>query len=338
MPGHQSTASKLTYMESAQIAFHRQWQHLHNPHARVLAWMLAAPGLLDEHDPLWHGTIATAAYTNRLALPDWLAELDRHPTPLLDLLERHPSRPLGLYAERLYEFYLRAHGLLYAHGLQVHNKGASTIGEFDFLLQTATGLQHLELATKFYLYHADVATPPDLYDYLGPNLADSLGAKLHKIIGQQLQLSRHPLAQQVLPQAVQSAQALVLGWLFYRDEEIVDTFIPVHGHLAGLAQDHYRGAIWTQSEVRALDFEHALLLDRLDWLAPAQVGEGTTQDKDTILNSMQAYFASANTPLMLALMQEDQHGLAVMQEYRRGMVLPDDWFVRADAVKVKRAQ
>ncbi|MES2041795.1 MAG: DUF1853 family protein [Pseudomonadota bacterium] len=324
-------------MESAQAAFHRQWQHLHHPHVRALAWMLTAPGLLDGHDAVWQGATATAAYIDIQALPQWLVELDCNPDPLLDLLRLHPSRRLGLYAERLYEFYLNAHGLLHAHGLQVHDKGASTIGEFDFLLQTNTGLQHLELATKFYLYHADATAVPDLYDYLGPNLADSLGAKLHKILGQQLQLSRHPLAQQVLPQAVQSAQALVLGWLFYRDEKIVDSFIADHGHMAGLATDHYRGAIWTQSEVQALDFEHALLLDRLDWLAPAQVGKGMTQDKDAILAAMQTYFASAHTPLMLALMQEDQDGLEVMQEYRRGMVVPDDWFELADAVKLKRA-
>lgn len=324
-------------MGSAQAAFHRQWQHLHHPHVRALAWMLTAPGLLDGHDALWQGTLATAAYTDMQALPQWLAELDSNPEPLLDLLRRHPSRRLGLYAERLYEFYLNAHGLLHAHGLQVHDKGAGTIGEFDFLLQTNTGLQHLELATKFYLYHADATSSLDLYAYLGPNLADSLGAKLHKILGQQLQLARHPLAQQVLPQAVHSAQALVLGWLFYRDEKIVDSFIADYGHMAGLATDHYCGAIWTQAEVQALDFECALLLDRLDWLAPAQVGKGMALDKDTVLNSMHTYFTNAHTPLMLALMQEGQDGLEVMQEYRRGMVVPDDWFEEADAVKLKRA-
>jgi len=324
-------------MESAQAAFHRQWQHLHNPHVRALAWMLTAPGLLDKHDPLWQGNLLDASFTDADILSQWLTGLDHDPAPLLDLLQRHPSRRLGLYAERLYEFYLSAHGLLHAHGLQVHDKGAGTIGEFDFLLQTNAGLQHLELATKFYLYHADTMAVPDLYGYLGPNLADSLGAKLHKIVDQQLKLSRHPLAQEVLPQPVQNAQALILGWLFYRDEKIVDTFIAEHGHMAGLARDHYRGAIWTQSEVSALDFEHALLLDRLEWLAPAQVGKVRAQDKNTMLTSMQTYFATTNTPLMLALLEDRQDDLNVMREYRRGMVVPDDWFEQADAAQLKRA-
>ncbi|MFZ6709325.1 DUF1853 family protein [Undibacterium sp. TC9W] len=314
-------------MESAQAAFHRHWQHLHNPHVRALAWMLTAPGLLDAHHVSWEGKLANAAFSDAQILPQWLAELDVNPAPLLDLLLRHPSRRLGLYAERLYEFYLTAHGLLAAHGLQVHNKGASTIGEFDFLLQTKAGLQHLELATKFYLFHADAPAAPDLYDYLGPNLADSLGAKLHKIMGQQLQLSAHPLAQQVLPGAVQSAQALILGWLFYRDEQTADNFS------TGLAQNHCRGAIWTQAEVRSLDFEYALLLDRLEWLAPAQSDKNAVQEKGSILNDMQTYFATSSTPLMLALMQENQ---GLMQEYCRGMVVPDDWFMQADMVKLKR--
>ncbi|MFZ6873050.1 DUF1853 family protein [Undibacterium sp. Di27W] len=319
-------------MYSAQATFHQQWQHLHNPHVRALAWMLTAPGLLDRHDTAWNGALTIATFTDAQALPGWLGELDRHPAPLLDLLLRHPSRRLGLYAERLYEFYLTVHGLLSAHGLQVHDKGAGTIGEFDFLLETSSGLQHVELATKFYLYHPGANVQPDLYDYLGPNLADSLGAKLHKIIVQQLQLSQHPLAQRVLPQTVQSAQALVLGWLFYRDEQIVDVCWSEHAHMVGLSKEHYRGAIWTHSEVQALDFGQALLLDRLDWLAPVQVATGMTQDKATILPSMQAYFSSSHTPLMLALMQENQ---GVMQEYRRGMVVPDNWFEQADAVKQK---
>lgn len=289
--------------------------------------MLTAPGLLDTHDVSWDGKLANAVFSDAQVLPQWLAELDLNPAPLLDLLQRHPSRRLGLYAERLYEFYLTSHGLLAAHGLQVHNKGASTIGEFDFLLQTKTGLQHLELATKFYLFHADVAVAPDLYDYLGPNLADSLGAKLHKIMGQQLQLSAHPLAQQVLPGTVQSAHALILGWLFYRDKQTTDHLI------AGLAQNHCRGAIWTQAEVLSLDFEHALLLDRLEWLAPAQSGKDAVQDKDCILTSMRTYFATSSAPLMLALMQENQ---GLMQECRRGMVVPDDWFIQANMVKQKR--
>jgi len=80
-----------------------------------------------------------------------------------------------------------------------------------------------------------------------------------------------------------------------------------------------------------------LLLDRLEWLAPAQVGKVRAQDKNTMLTSMQTYFATTNTPLMLALLEDRQDDLNVMREYRRGMVVPDDWFEQADAAQLKRA-
>ena len=328
------SASTLTGMLISQADFHQQCQHLHNPHVRALAWMLTAPGLLDAQAPVWQDALVLVPSRDHAELLIWLSELDRHPEDLLALLHRHPSRRLGLYAERLFEFYLHAHGMLYAHGLQVHNKGKNTVGEFDFLLHDGDRLFHLELATKFYLYHPAVPGGPsgdeaDLYSYLGPNLADSLGAKIKKIIGQQLQLSQHPLAQHALPQAVDKAQALVLGWLFYRDADRHEPQLLASEKNAGIHASHYRGAIWTQAEVQALDFEQALLLDRLDWLAPVQTALGMTQDKQAVMLAMQQQLAASATPLMLALMQESQ---GLMQEYSRGMVVPDDWFEQADEV------
>ncbi|MFZ6759681.1 DUF1853 family protein [Undibacterium sp. Ji50W] len=320
-------------MDSYQTGFHQQWQHLHNPHVRALAWMLTAPGLLDALSPLWHAAIAQPPVSDAAAQQcrQWLQALDHDPAALLTLLGRHSHRRLGLYAEALFEFYLQAHGLLHAHGVQVHNKGSNTIGEFDFLLQMDGSLLHLELATKFYLFHrADAAVaagkPAVLHDFLGPNLADSLGAKIHKIIDQQLQLSRHPLAQPLLPQAVSAARALVLGWLFYREQDLPHQ----QAGLPGLNAHHCRGLIWTQEELLSLDFDQALLLDRLDWLAPAQVLPGATQGKGQVLAAIEASFGVTETPVMLTLMQENE---GQMQEYRRGMVVPANWFMRAAEVK-----
>ena len=324
----------LSGMQTSQADFHCQWQHLNNQHVRALAWMLTAPGLLDCDCSLWQDKIASPLVTNKQALRDWINALDQNPEGLIDLLHQHPSRRLGLYAETLFEYFLSSHQMLYAHGLQVHNKGKNTVGEFDFLLHADGGLMHLELATKFYLYHT--ATSPhqlesiaDLYDYLGPNLADSLGAKMQKIFSQQLQLSQHPLAQDLLPQAVISAQALVLGWLFYRDGDQ-----PVPGrHAEGIATDHCRGFIWTLSELAVMDFQHGLILDRLDWLAPAQVMQGMAYDKAQIMSGLHAHFQLTHTPALLALVQDNQ---TLMQEYSRGMVVPDSWFADADVVQAKQ--
>ncbi|MFZ6658855.1 DUF1853 family protein [Undibacterium sp. TJN19] len=343
MPGNEITTnnfskfgklSKFSDMRTSQADFHCQWQHLKNSHVRALAWMLTAPVLLDRDCGLWQDKIALPLVADKQALQDWVNALDQNPEGLIDLLHQHPSRRLGLYAETLFEYFLSSHQMLYAHGLQVHNKGKNTVGEFDFLLYADGGLKHLELATKFYLYHkaARMHQPESLsglYDYLGPNLADSLAAKMQKIVSQQLQLSQHPLAQDLLPQAVVSAQALVLGWLFYRDGDQpgVDT------HAEGIANDHCQGFIWTHSELAVMDFQHGLILDRLDWLAPAQVEQGRAHDKAKIISGLHAHFQIANTPVMLALMQENQ---ALMQEYSRGMVVPDSWFADADAVQAKQ--
>ncbi|MFZ6719392.1 DUF1853 family protein [Undibacterium sp. Ji49W] len=326
--------SRRQNVDACQADFHQQWQHLHNPHVRALAWMLTAPGLLDAQSPLWHAAIARPPVSDVAALRPWLQALDHDPAALLTLLGRHAHRRLGLYAETLFEFYLQAHGLLHAHGLQVNNKGANTIGEFDFLLQRDGSLQHLELATKFYLFHRTelavaAGEPAVLYDFLGPNLADSLGAKISKIIDQQLQLSRHPLAQPLLPQAVSAAQALVLGWLFYREQDLPLQLSDLPG-LPGLNASHCLGLIWTQEDLQSLDIDQALILDRLDWLAPAQALPGQTQGNAQVMAAIAASFDVTGTPVMLALMQENE---GLMQEYRRGMVVPADWFMRAAEIK-----
>jgi hypothetical protein len=325
---------KLTSMQTSQADFHRQWQHLTNPHVRALAWMLTAPALLDPDCALWQDKIASPLVADKQALKDWINALDQNPEGLIDLLRQHPSRRLGLYAETLFEYFLSSHQMLYAHGLQVHNKGKNTVGEFDFLLQADGGLMHWELATKFYLYHpAGSSRPPDslpdLYDYLGPNLADSLGAKMQKILNQQLQLSQHPLARDLLPQTVFSAQALVLGWLFYR----VGDQPGLGRHAVGITTDHCRGFIWTLSELAAMDFQHGLILDRLDWLAPSQVAQGKAKEKAQIISGLHAHFQLIHTPAMLALVKGSQ---TLMQEYSRGMVVPDSWFADADVVQAKQ--
>ena len=121
---------------------------------------------------------------------------------------------LGLYAEKLMAFYYQQHGQLVAHGLQVRATRNDTVGEFDFLLDAGPdGVEHIEFATKFYLLEGSAASRFDTF--VGPNLADSLGAKMRKIVDKQLALASHPAAQALLPRPVLRARALVKGWLFY---------------------------------------------------------------------------------------------------------------------------
>ncbi|GAB5100165.1 DUF1853 family protein [Caballeronia sp. HLA56] len=121
---------------------------------RDLAWLLLSPDLLDEHHAgarLAHPFDSEAMRRTTLA---WLAELDAAP----DALHAHTRNPkstrLGIYAESLLEFFL-AHGpaaRLIAANVQIRRQ-RRTIGECDFLLETADGARlHWELAVKFYLH------------------------------------------------------------------------------------------------------------------------------------------------------------------------------------------
>jgi hypothetical protein len=321
LPCHECTFTGLADMETFQARFHHEWQHLQDAHVRSLAWILTSPGLLAKHSLLWSEQIASLVLPDKAGLHAWLLQLDQHPSGLHEALDLQKQRRLGHYAENLLGFYLKHQGLLYVHGLQVHEKGA-TVGEFDFLLHQADDLLHWEIATKFYLLEtgADAAHAPDLYDYLGPNLADTLGSKMEKIFHQQLLLSQHPEAQKILPKKVVAAKALIKGWLFYRQPQMGA------GLIDGLSAGHCRGYWWTLNDIEQLAIPHALILPRLEWLAPAQCGLDAVMEKDDLQQVLQRHFLGDKTPLMLAIMS--RHG-SVMQEFCRGMVVPDDWLARA---------
>ena len=209
---------EINPVESCQARFHQRWQHLSDPHVRALAWLLDAPDLLDPQAPQWRGLIATLAGVPDRQIADWLAALDVAPDALHAYLDIGPYTRLGRYAEKLMAFYFQHQGTLFAHGIQVRAGKNHTVGEFDFLLRQGDALLHWEFATKFYLLESSgVGLEADYF--VGPNLADTLGAKMRKILDRQLSLAQHPAAQIHLPQAIAAAQALVKGWLFYHADD-----------------------------------------------------------------------------------------------------------------------
>ena len=309
-------------MEEFQKLFHQQWHDLHDPHVRSLAWMLTAPSMLAKDSTVWHHQIANLILPEKSKLRAWLLALEQYPTELHEALALHKHRRLGHYAENLLGFYLKHAGLLYLHGLQVHEDNFSTIGEFDFLLNDPDGLLHFEIATKFYLFEPrnELNHLANLADFLGPNLADTLAAKMDKIFYKQLTLSHHIAAQKLLPKQVVAAKALVKGWLFYRNQRLSQMSID------GIAEDHCRGYWWTLEDIDRLTIPYFLILERLQWLAPAQTRLDMVMEQDQLHNVLFRHFQRDNAPIMLALMTKNGD---VMQEYCRGMVVPDDWTTRA---------
>jgi hypothetical protein len=339
---------------SFQRHFERRWGHLTQPDVRALAWLIDAPDLLDPASLLWRNQIATlqpfidsaatsatsvtSATSATTATSDWLAALQCDPAPLQAALGVRPYSRLGLYAEKLMAFYFEQQGVLFAHGLQVRASKNDTVGEFDFLLRSGAQLLHWEFATKFYLWQPNVDSPiagaavgaqrdtmldapaadgAHLNRLVGPNLADTLGVKMRKILERQLALARHPAAQCLLPQEVAAAQALVKGWLFYPDGVLQP--------LAGVSTMHCHG-FWTtlaQFGQQGSDGDLFAVLPRMQWLAPFKAP--ATIDvfgRAALSDALAARFALTPAPVLVA--QVLQEG-AWFVEQQRAFIVPDGW-------------
>jgi hypothetical protein len=315
-----------------QSWFHERWDHLQDRHVRALAWLLDDSDLLDQSAPQWLHKIARLSVDLELILK-WLTLLDQAPTPLHDFLHLQKLNRLGRYAEKLMAYYFQWCGVLVAHGLQVQDANHSTIGEFDFLVNSHQGLLHYEFATKFYLFEAPSGSAV-AKDLVGPNLADTLDAKMNKILNRQLALSQNPAAQVYLPAPVFEAEALIKGWLFYPaivDDGLID---PQKAKLvSGVAAQHCRGfwcAFSTFERLIAQDYfeeNSFLILTRLAWLAPAKTGVDAVMGATAACQSLQAHFSNDSMPVMLACMKRDDKDTA--REIARGFIVPDDWRQRA---------
>ncbi|MFC5511278.1 DUF1853 family protein [Massilia jejuensis] len=306
--------------DSSQAAFHRRWGHLRRARVRALAWLLDSPDLLDVAAPQWQGRIASTGPVTP-AVERWLRQLDQDPAPLDAALGPRVYTRLGLYAEKLMAFYFQEQGRLVAHGLQIRASRNDTVGEFDFLLEAgADALEHIEFATKFYLLQG-VEAGQEFDALVGPNLADSLGAKMRKIFGRQLALGAHPAAQPLLPRPVTLARALVKGWLFY----------PAGSWpaLSGIGAGHCRGFWCALGELDAFDADAFLVLPKLQWLAPFRAGHAEwLMNRAQLHAELEARFETNPSPVLVAVVRAAP---GVVEEVERGFIVPDDWRARAQA-------
>ena len=313
------TVQTLKSANNFQTEFHQRCGGLNDPHVRALAWLLFAPDLLATHAPQWRGKIATLPAYLLDGVDEWLKNIDDQPDVLHRYLNLQPFARLGRYAEKLMAFFLEQKNVLFAHGVQVRAGKNSTIGEFDFLLRLHGQLVHWEFATKFYLLESNGAGDDADY-FVGPNLADTLGAKMHKILDRQLLLSAHPAAKIHLPEPVSCAQALVKGWLFYPDLESPQASV------FGTSPAHCRGFWCTFSEVMSLSAERYAILPRLQWLAPAKLPAQQTIDKQVLQSCLAEYFIENTMPVLVAQLEiNGDTGV----EVSRGFIVPDDWRSRA---------
>ncbi|MCM0044579.1 MAG: DUF1853 family protein [Burkholderiaceae bacterium] len=304
---------------SCQANFRARWPSLRDPHVRSLAWLLDAPDLLDPQAPRWAGRIASLPADAADACRDWLLALDAEPAALHDYLGVHRFTRLGRHAESLLAWYFRHRGVLVAHGLQVRSGKEETVGEFDFLLRQGDALVHWEFATKFYLLNSDdpaLAAVQQADYFVGPNLSDTLGRKIRKILERQLKLGEHPAAQPLLPQPLAAAQALLKGWLFYRRGEQP----PLQA--VGISAAHCRGWWCTLRELDTHLPGPAAVLPRMAWLAPVRLPQPQVCSAQALRAALAGMFGADRTPVMVATLAEHD---GAWVETERGFVVPDEW-------------
>ena len=158
---------------------------------------------------------------------------------------------------------------------------------------------------------------------------------MNKIFDRQLMLAAHPAAQAYLSQPVSAARALIKGWLFYHlgDPAAGD---PAAGDPAagdpddysdiGLDLHHCRGFWCTLAELTPPESQQCVILERIEWLAPARIAAGEGLDMETLRTQLSAYFEHDTMPVMLALLTPQGEDLI---ETSRGFIVPDDWRERA---------
>ncbi|GLU31663.1 DUF1853 family protein [Trinickia caryophylli] len=301
---------------------------------RDLAWLLMSPSLLREHGPLAALAHPGEAVGERAAVAAWLSSLDRDPRTLLRVLSAAPLTRLGRYAETLLGYYLE-HGpaeRLVAANVTLRRAGR-TLGECDFLVQTANGRRlHWELGVKCYLHTGSERGV--LADYVGPNLLDRFDIKLARLVEHQLPLSATEAFASLGHRGPWQAQMLVKGWLFYRWHDTASG-LAAPRLPAAVEPGHSRG-FWVPRhawEAFARDAaKRWMALPRLAWLAPQQVTAGSeAADRGLVdAGALNDCAHSPRAPTMVAGFAWDE-AAAAWRERTRGFIVPDDWPARAEA-------
>ncbi|CUI16376.1 hypothetical protein PNK_0750 [Candidatus Protochlamydia naegleriophila] len=258
-----------------------------------------------------------------------LKELDEDPSALLNFVGCLTSKRLGDYFARLVEFWLLHRPDVINLHANVQIKGERTVGEFDFIYFSLREQRtmHWEVAVKYFLYYRDLRGTR----LLGPNLKDSLQAKLGHLQERQLRLSLHSLAQSWLASQGLSdpkVEAFIKGYIFYPWGdlfcEMPKEIHPCHlrGWWAG-----YRSPDWDawSKHIISLQESRWCILPKSCWLTPQS---WSSQDlfvlhtSNGLLQAIHDHFEEASNCLLIAQL-EDCAG--DWKEMSRGFIVGAHW-------------
>jgi len=276
---------------------------LTHPQVRDLAWACLGPPLLHVETLAPGDSVTTTKLLLTTTRAAWLRQLDRHPQPLLAWLEHQPGSRLGLYFERLWQFFLTADSEteLLAHNLPVRSR-AQTLGEFDCLYYCHRRGRpvHLELAVKYYLGYRRTITGEDQGSdgaWLGPNTVDRLDRKLERLLEHQSRLSLDPAGEALLAsRGVEHPlrEIALRGALF---QPVRDSLAPPAGYNPALPLPHwYPLPVWRELAPAEARFA---ILPRLRWLSPL-LHCADTLAPEALGKEMEKFFVRGGRPQLIA--------------------------------------
>ncbi len=269
---------------------------------RDLTWALRSPAL---------PCAGTSAWQDQ----PWFDSLARLQEPIHSSLPK--QHRLGYYFEDLIEAFISAtpgYNLI-KRGLQVFGEARRTVGEFDLLVETPSGLEHWELAVKFYLLAGDSNDP---YHFFGPDPSDQLGKKLAHMQDRQLQLAGTPAGQDALRE-LGISEVTVRGWMKGRLYYPVSDFINnLSAFPASINASHLQGWWCTGGQFLEHYERHwsglrMIVLPKLYWLAPIHL----CQDELTVIEPDEIVAVTRVTQVAVAA--EDG------KEISRGFIVPERW-------------
>lgn len=298
-------------------------QRLEHPTVRDLAWTLLSPPLLARTPrPQRHPLTASRWSREPGCLADWLIALNRQGSLLDNWLAKRPTRRLGLYYERLWQFALsQAPDIrLLAANLPIR-QGGHTLGELDLLLHDEEGVHHQELAVKLYL-GPFTGDGRDQSRWLGPDGQDRLARKLEHLSQHQLPLSTSASAQEALRELGVTrlkAELWMGGYLFY-------PWPSPCSPPAGAASPHLRGRWLHRTTLPELlggtPDGRWQPLPRRAWLAPAQLAEQDVWSADTFADWLEQLPQRSPAQLLVRLQPDaGRH----WSEAERVFLVNDDW-------------
>lgn len=285
-----------------------------DPGVRHLLWMCSA-------SPLWQ---SAASFALADFLPrDWRDTLQLWndcPDEAPAFLRADPHPRLGQYFETLYEGLL-THLLgweVLVRNLPIRECGV-TLGELDFVVRNpiSGAVEHHEVAVKFYLgYQAQIVSP---LQWLGPNPADRLELKAHRMLEEQSQRTYLPAALEALHQlgieGPLPARVFMPGYLFYPVQS-APVVLP-----AEVPRGHARGSWMRLADVQSEDVSNWVPLHKPHWLGPWQQAAAPQHSP---VHEALSQIAKTSTPRLFACV-----AFAATQklwcETHRIFVVPSSW-------------